>query len=149
MLSTMRLYWSFNYLFFLGDSAVLVSLVYFFENFQIKTYVECYHSYIKRSQLCWYFLWFSSVTISKTNFFVMSVQLLYKALSDLLLFFMFFFFSVISSKPNFIAVLITVSQFLVGFSCFSSVTVCTINYDIRQYLFFVSSSEFSYFTGFL
>lgn len=53
-----------QYLCFLGDLALLVSLVCFFKNFQIKTYVECYHSYIRRSQLYWQFLWFSSVTIS-------------------------------------------------------------------------------------
>jgi len=78
----------------------------------------------------------------------MSVQLLYKALTGLLVFFMGFS-SVISSKPDLIAVLITLvfitlSQFLLGFSCFSSVTVCTINYDINLLILYKSSALIFY-----
>jgi hypothetical protein len=105
----------------LSLSAMLVVSVVFFSN-----------SFQKKKKLLW-------------NVCTTSVQGAFRASCILHV----FFSSVISSKTNFIAILITLSQFLLGFSCFSSVTVCKINEDIRQYLFCIHSYQSSYFTSFL
>jgi hypothetical protein len=68
--------------------------------FKIKLCVRYYHFYIRRSQVCWYLLWLSPVKISKTNFCGMCVELLCKALSGLLVFFMIFFNDIFQTKLN-------------------------------------------------